>query len=254
LIGKANIATSIRSSAYMGTTTVTKVLCLLPIQQIDIVVTVMSMVLKIARLIVSNKGVVIVEVVDDGCRHASLVTRVGESRTERFVDVVAVGQNRLIRRFRIIETQAVGSEAAIAVKGIALVSGEPRGRFANLAVALSPPDASRFEQHAVERVGDPVPHQRVRGGPGEDARLIVGRVGDAVARAGDGAAVQRVVAERKRTDDDIVLGFVVQLVAVLDVHAGTPDVVEHIAFDRRGMSAVNDDTPLVTSFDGIVLE
>lgn len=81
LIGKADVATSIGSSTYVGTTTITEVLRFLPIKQIDIVVTVVSMVLKIACLVVSDEGVMIVQVVDNRCRQASLVSLVGESLT-----------------------------------------------------------------------------------------------------------------------------------------------------------------------------
>ena len=66
--------------------------------------------------------------------------------------------------------------------------------------------------------------------------------------------MQGVILERERTNDGIVLHFVVHLVSILDVDSGASDVVEHVFFDGRGMGAVDDDSSLMTSLDGIVLE
>ena len=66
--------------------------------------------------------------------------------------------------------------------------------------------------------------------------------------------MQDVILERERTDDGIVLHFVVHLVSILDVDSGASDVVEHFFFNGQRMGAVDDNSPLMASLDVIVLE
>ena len=66
--------------------------------------------------------------------------------------------------------------------------------------------------------------------------------------------MQDVILERERTDDGIVLHFVVHLVSILDVDSGASDVVEHVFFNGRRMGAVDNHSSLMASLDGIVLE
>lgn len=151
-------------------------------------------------------------------------------------------------------TQRIRPEAPIPVECIALVPSELRRRFAYFSVARSPPDASRAKQHAVERVGDAIPSQRVGGGSTENPRLVIGRVRYAVARSGDGAPVQDAAAERERAGHDVVLHPIVHLVPVLDVYSRTPNVVKHIALDGGGVGRVDDNPALMTPLDRVVLE
>jgi len=66
--------------------------------------------------------------------------------------------------------------------------------------------------------------------------------------------MQCIIVERERTDDGVVLHFIVHLVSILDVDSGASDVVEHVFFDGRRMGAVDNDSPLMASLDGIVFE
>ena len=140
------------------------------------------------------------------------------------------------------------------MKSIALVSSQLRRRFANFVITRSSSDTSSFEQHAIERVRYAIPYKRVSSGPREDSRLIVRCIRYSSTRAWHGTSMQDVILERERTDDGIVLHFVVHLVSILDVDSGASDVVEHVFFNGRRMGAVDDNSPLMASLDGIVLE
>lgn len=63
--------------------------------------------------------------------------------------------------------------------------------------------------------------------------MIIGSVGEAVARSRDRAPMKSGVAECIGTDHDVVLDIVVQLVAVFDVDARTTDVPEDVVIYAR---------------------
>jgi len=83
-------------SGQMGTAAIVEVLCLLPVEGVVIFITVMTMILDIASLIVSNKCIMIVSIACNGCRETSFISLITKSGTKRFVNVVAISQNGLI--------------------------------------------------------------------------------------------------------------------------------------------------------------
>jgi len=82
VIRKSYISTSVRSSSYMSTATIVEVLGFLPVDQFVAIVTVVAMILHFASLIVSNKGIVVVEVVHYRSRQTCIITLTIKSSTK----------------------------------------------------------------------------------------------------------------------------------------------------------------------------
>jgi len=201
-----------------------KVLGLLPVQIVEIRVCVVPAMLYVTRVVVSNKGVAVVCVVHHRCRDAPTEPQGVKALAEILVYVLSVRQDALVCSLGIVTAQRVCPEPTIAMPNVALDACQSCVRLAHLVSHRSPAEATRVEEHPVERIGYSVSDEVVGHGAREDTAVVVACVAQSVRCSRHSAPMINGVIESKWTRYDVVLYVVVHLVSILDVDASSADV------------------------------
>jgi len=104
----------------MSGATIFKILSFFPIDEIQIVEAVMAIILYIASFVMTNESVVIIKIIRNRYRETTCVAIAIKAFTERLINIVTIGQRRLVSYFRIIPKEGVSAESSMTMEGIPL--------------------------------------------------------------------------------------------------------------------------------------
>jgi hypothetical protein len=229
LVWKGKVAIGVVRARNVCRATIFKVLGLFPVDQIVVIVTGVLPVLNISGSILTDKDIVVIQIVENGLRETSSFSARVKSRAQILVEIPSVALDASVRDSR-IEIDGVGTKAAVPVKGVAFPSTNDSVLGANLALCVTV--GACLAEHAIERVGRTVANQIVGGRLEIKASLVEGRIRLAIVRAWYRTPPLHGIVPRKGADHNIVLHRIVHFVAVLHIYTSASDIPQDVVFNH----------------------
>jgi hypothetical protein len=133
LVWKGKVAIGVARARNVCRATIFKVLGLFPVDQIVVNQTGVLPVLDISSSILTDKDIVIIQIVDNGLRETSSVSVRVESFAQILVEIQSVALDTSVRDSRVV-VDGLGAKAAVPVKGVAFPPTNDSVGGENLAV------------------------------------------------------------------------------------------------------------------------
>ncbi len=110
LVGQCEVTLRVMRIHEVGPTSILKVLAFLPIHQLDVFGTIMSVMLHVSGTVMAYKCIAIIDVVDKGSGKAASFSSRTEWLTQALVSIVSIIGGRLVCDLGIIESKRIPYE------------------------------------------------------------------------------------------------------------------------------------------------